>query len=452
MLKFKNIIVVGGNAAGPAAAAKAKRTAPESNVILFEAGNFISTGTCELPYVLSGEIKNFEEIVFYNPESFEKEKGVKVYLNHLVEKIDRVNKKITVRNLITGQVYENDYDRLILTTGSRCKKYPALNSNLKNVFTFKSVGDLLRVKDYLKNNKVKNVLVVGSGYIGLETAEALKKLGMNVFIAEIQKAPMPGADEEIQSLVLDLLIENNIEFIDNFNSPKFFIDDNKVISVNHFGRIIDLDLVITAIGFEPNNDIAVGAKLEVGGSGGIKVDQKLRTSDPNIFAAGDNIEVINKITNKNEYIPLATFAHQYGHIAGENAAGGNDYVKPVVKNIAVNIFNKCIVIVGLNSNEARRNKFNFDSVSSIVPNLVKVMPESQNVFGKILFEKYSKKIIGACFMGGKETVGYGDMIASFINNKTNAVELANINYNYTPPISPFVNLLSVLGRKIEKGK
>lgn len=452
MLKFKNIIVIGGNAAGPAAAAKAKRTAPDSIVILYEAGNFISTGTCELPYVLSGEIKNFEDIVFYNPESFEKEKGVKVFLNHLVEKIDRKNKKIFVRNLITGQVYENEYDRLILTTGSRAKKYPALNSNLKNVFTLKSIGDLLRIKDYLISGKVKNVLIVGSGYIGLETADALKKIGMNVFIADIQKAPMPGADEEIQRLISDLLIKNDIEFIGGFHSPKYFVTDDQVISVNHSGRIIELDFVITATGFEPNNDLAVGAKLEIGTHGGIKIDQKLRTSDSNIFAAGDNIEVINKITNKYEYIPLATFAHQYGHIAGENAAGGNDFVKPVVKNIAVNIFGKCLVMVGLNSDEALKNKITFKSVSSVVPNLVKVMPESQNVFGKILFEKYSKKIIGASFFGGKEVVGYGDIVASFIHNKINANELAGINYNYTPPLSPFVNLLSVLGRKIEKEK
>jgi NADPH-dependent 2,4-dienoyl-CoA reductase/sulfur reductase-like enzyme len=452
MLKFKNIIVIGGNAAGPAAAAKAKRTAPDSNVILYEAGNFISTGTCELPYVLSGEIKNFEDIVFYNPESFEKEKGVKVFLNHLVEKIDRKNKKIFVRNLITSHVYENEYDRLILTTGSRAKKYPALNPNLKNVFTLKSVGDLLRIKDYLISGKVKNVLIVGSGYIGLETADALKKIGMNVFIADIQKAPMPGADEEIQRLILDLLIKNDIEFIGGLHSPKYFIKDDHVISVNHSGRIIEIDLVITATGFEPNNDLALGAKLEIGTHGGIKIDQKLRTSDSNIFAAGDNIEVINKITNKYEYIPLATFAHQYGHIAGENAAGGNDFVKPVVKNIAVNIFDKCLVMVGLNSDEALKNKITFKSVSSVVPNLIKVMPESQNVFGKILYEKYSKKIIGASFFGGKEVVGFGDIVASFIHNKISANELASINYNYTPPLSPFVNLLSVLGRKIEKEK
>ena len=452
MLSLKNIIVIGGNAAGPAAAAKAKRVAPDSNVVMFEAGNFISTGTCELPYVLSGEIKNYEDIVFYNPESFEKEKGVKVLLNHYVEKIDRIKKTVTVRNLVSNQTFEQSYDRLILATGSRAKKVPSLPNNLKNVCSLKSVQDLILIKNYLQNNRVRNILIMGAGYIGLEIADALKTNGYNVTVAEKEKLPMPGSDGEIQHLILDLLQKEGVKFLGRILNPKFIINDGKLQSVNFDGRIIDYDLLLTAVGFEPNNDLAVGAKLQTGRYGGIKVDQKLRASDPNIYAAGDCIEVINKITNKHEFIPIATYAQQYGHIAGENAAGGNSFVQPVVKNIAVKIFDKCLVTVGLNSSEAAVNRFNFASVNSVAPNLVKVMPGSEKVFGKILFEKSTKRILGASFFGRSEVIGFGDMISSFIHNKIKASELLNINYNYTPPLSPFINLLSILGRKIEKEK
>lgn len=452
MLELKNIIIVGGNAAGPAAAAKAKRVLPESNVIMFEAGNFISTGTCELPYVLSGDIKNYRDIVFYSPESFEKEKGVKVFTNHRVEKINRKQKTITVRNLLLNNVFEQNYDKLILATGSRAKLNSSLFPLPKNVFSIKSVRDLISIQDYMSSNQVWNVLIIGAGYIGLETADAFKKRGLDVSISEKENLPMPGIDDEIRNLIAGQLKDNGVQFFGNSGELKFIFENGKVISVNILGRIIDFDMIINSIGFEPNNDLAVAANLEIGKYGGLKVDNKLRTSDQNIFAAGDNIEVINRITNRNEFIPLATYAHKYGHIAGENAAGGNSFVSPVIKNIAVKIFDNCLVVVGISSEEATKNNFKYLSVSAIEKNLVKVMPASESTFGKIFFEKNSYNILGAQFFGGKEVIGYGDLIASFIQNKIKAVELENINYNYTPPLSPFVNLLSVLGRKIKKEK
>src|SRR3989339_1549291 len=161
----KNIVVIGGNAAGPAAAAKAKRTAPDADILMIEAGEFISTGTCELPYVLSGEIKNYEDVVFFGADSFEREKGVKVLTSHFVEKIDRNKKLLTVKNLRDGNKFEQPYDKLILCTGSNAKSIPSLQNNLSNVFTLKSVRDLINIKNYLSQNIIRNVLVIGAGYI-----------------------------------------------------------------------------------------------------------------------------------------------------------------------------------------------------------------------------------------------------------------------------------------------
>ena len=167
------IIVVGGNSAGPAAAAKAKRVNQGAVVYLFEAGQFISTGTCEIPYVLSGEIKDYEDIVFYNSESFLRKKGVQVFVNHCVEDIDRKAKTITVNDLQNNKLVEHKYDTLILCTGSYAKMLPGFSTDLKNVFKLKSITDLIRLEDYLKHNSVKRAAIIGSGYIGLESAEAL---------------------------------------------------------------------------------------------------------------------------------------------------------------------------------------------------------------------------------------------------------------------------------------
>jgi NADPH-dependent 2,4-dienoyl-CoA reductase/sulfur reductase-like enzyme len=447
---IKNIIVVGGNAAGPAAAAKAKRIAPNANVLMIETSDYISTGTCELPYVLSEEIKNYKDIIFYSESSFEQEKGVKVLLKHFAEKIDRKRKTLHVRNLTTEKPVEFNYDKLILATGSKAKTLPAIHSGFKNVFVFKTVNDLLNIRYYLEKNGVRKILVIGSSYIGIESAEAFNKLGYSVTILDKEPLPFPGADEELRRLIQDTLKNNKVEFLGNISELKFSRLEDKITGIKIDGWQIEFDLVIQAIGFEPNSEIAINSKLEVGQFNGIKVDQRMKTSDPNIFAAGDCAEVLNKITSQYEYMPLATFAHSMGHIAGENAAGGNVVAKSIVKNIAVKLFDKNLVIVGLNSLEAKKHNFNFQSVTAIAQNIVKVMPNSESIFGKILFEKNAKKVLGAAFYGSKEIVGYGDIVSSFIHNNLTPVELANINYNYTPPLSPFVNLLSVLGRKIEK--
>lgn len=446
----KNIIVIGGNAAGPAAAAKAKRTDPYANVLLFEASEFISTGTCELPYVLSGEIKDYNDIVFYSAKSFEEEKGVKVYTNSLVTNIDRRNKTITVTNTSTNQSYNFTYDKLILTTGSISKRISQLPINLENVFSFKSVGDLIKVKSFIDKYNPKRVLVIGAGYIGIEISEALKNIGLEVILLEKEKLPMPGSEAEIQNLILQTLLKNKIQFFGNSIDVKYYFVESKLRSVKIDGWNYEIDFAIQSLGVKPNTTLALSAKLDLGNFGGIKVDSKLRTNDSNIYAAGDCIEVINKITNRNDYLPLATLAHEHGHIAGENAAGGNSFIHPVINNIAVKIFDNNFVSVGLNSIQAIKNNFNVLSVSAIVPNIIKVMPNSKNVFGKIIYEKDSLKILGANFFGDKEVIGFGDLISSFIYHKTKITDLAEINFNYTPPSSPFINLLSVLGRKAKK--
>jgi CoA-dependent NAD(P)H sulfur oxidoreductase len=446
---MKRIAVIGGNAAGPSAAAKAKRVDPNAEVLLFEAGNFISTGTCELPYLISGEIKNHNDIIFYTPESFYEEKQVKVYTKHLVERIDRKEKAIIVKNLNDNSSFAYNYDKLILSTGSVATKHPSFSNTYKNVFYLKNVSDFLKIKNFVNNDKIDNVLIIGGGYIGLETAEAFKNLGKNVTIADKEEFPFPSADMEIRTLLSEIVLFNNVEFVGNVKEIQIFEASDCINKVKFNGRLREYDLILIATGFTPNTQLAVGAQLQTGRNNGLIVDAKLKTSDQNIFAAGDCIEVLNRITNKHEFIPLATLAHSYGHVAGANAAGDNLFVDPVIKNIAVRLFDKILVSVGLNSREADSFGFKTGSVTAVLPNLVKVMSNSSKTFVKLIFDKNSRKILGAQFLGGQEVVGYGNLIASFILQKTDVSLLSKVNYNYSPPCSPFINILSVLGRKIE---
>lgn len=449
MIKPGKIVIIGGNAAGPAAAAKAKRVNPKAEVILFEAGDFISTGTCEIPYVLSGIIDSYEKIIFFTPEEFYEKKGVKVFTNHLVEKIDRKRKSLTVKDLKNNSVSDYPYDKLILTTGSLANELIDFPSNLDNVFYLKSIFDLLEIQKRNSNAEIKNVVIIGSGYIGLEAAEAFSHLGINVIILEKENRPLPSADPEIQYLVDELLKQNDITYYQIPKNFKIQIDANRIKNINVDSRLLEFDIVLVAAGFSPNVKLAKDSGLELDVNGAIKVDAKLRTSDQHIYAAGDNTSVVNFITGRADYIPLATIAHEFGHIAGENAAGGNKTALPVVKNIAVKIFNKFYVQIGLSGEELKKAKYLVAEVSAVVPNLVEVMPGSEKVFGKIIFEKNNKRILGASFFGGSEVAGYGDLISTLIKTKQDVRVLSSINFNYTPPLSPFVNLFSVLGRKIK---
>lgn len=447
MINPKRIIVVGGNAAGPAAAAKAKRVNPNASVLLFEESSFISTGTCEMPYVLSGEISSYEDILLFSPNKFMNEKGVQVFTKHKVEKIDRRTRTIYVRDLVSDKTLEFNYDSLILATGSLPKTIPGFSKGLKNLFHLKNISDLIHLQDYLNSKEVKKAVIVGSGYIGIETTEVLAKHGIDIMIIDKEVLPFPSAEKEISERVLTELQRNSVQFFNKIRQVEPLIKDDSIIGVKVNDEELSCDLVLLTVGVVPNNELAENSKLELGIFGGIKVNKKLRTSDTNIFAAGDNIEFINAITGKYDYFPFATYAHNFGHIAGANAAGEVINSNPIIKNVSVKAFDSYNASVGLKSKEAEDHQLNYEIVDAEAPNLVKVMPGSRNVYGKIIFHKENKKILGASFWGGKEVSGYADLIASIIYSGQTIEFLTKIPYNYTPPLSPFVNLLSILGRK-----
>lgn len=446
------IIIVGGNSAGPAAAARAKRLSPASEVLMIEAGNYISTGTCEMPYVLSGKIKSYEDVIFYTPQSFFNKKGVKVLARHKVERVDRKNKILEVFDVTENTNKKIEYDKLILATGSVAKTLPALLPGLKNVFSFKTISDLITLQKFIYSVKPQNAVVVGAGYLGLEIAEALNEKNMNVTLIDVKDVPMSSADSAFSKRILSIIQKHDINFIGSVTEIEPFIKNDSLISLKINGNYIKPDMIVYAIGFEANTILAKEANIITGKSGGIKTDPKLRTNDPNIFAAGDATEVINAITGKPEFIPLAGHAYQQGHIAGENSAGGNLLFDQVVKNISVKIFDNFYSAVGLSYEEAKLNGFNSGSVSEEFYNLVKVMPGAKNIFVNLTFDKDSGRILGGQLLGDREISGYADLLSALIKLKENVKILDKINFNYTPPLSPFNNPLNTIGRIIKKKK
>ncbi len=441
-----NIIIIGGNAAGPAAAASAKRENPNANVILFEATEFISTGTCEMPFVISKKIENYKKIVFFDSESFFQSKGVQVYTNHFVEEIKRKEKKIVVRNIKSHDLLEFDYDKLVLATGSVAKKLPILAKGYSNLFYLKNIPDLIKILDFTEENDLNSVLILGSGFVGLEVAEAFSEIEKNVTIIDIESQPFPGAEPEIRELIAEELKGNGVQFIGGI-PYQFIFSNERITAIKVDGRILEFDIVISVIGVKPNVQLAENIGLEIGKFGGLKVDKKQKTSDSNIYAAGDNTEIINSVTGKSDYLPLATIAYSQSHVSGTNSAGGNKYSDSVVKNIVVKVFSKTYVSVGISEEQAKEFFPSKKSVSALGFSKIKVMKDSEKIFGKLVFEKSSKRILGASFWGANQAAGYGDLLSALIKIKADFRILENVNFNYTPPISPFINLLNILGKK-----
>jgi NADPH-dependent 2,4-dienoyl-CoA reductase/sulfur reductase-like enzyme len=438
MLKNK-IIIIGGNAAGCAAAAKAKRVNPKAEVIIFEKSNYISTGTCELPYVLSGEIPDYRSLVFFTPESFLHEKGVTVYSNTSIVSIDRRYKTVTCSK---GNVFP--YDSLIIATGSTANTLPE-SELYKNMFTLKNIDDISRIMDYVSNHASKTCLVIGAGYIGLEIAGSLVRRNCEVTLIEKQRRLLPSSDEEFSEIVHALCTANGLSIYTDCDF-RLIGNGEKITAVKIGSRFIEIDFVITALGFDPNIALASASKIGLGTLGGIKVGSKLQTSDPNIFAAGDVIEYPLQQIRKSQLINLATLARLSGYVAGANAAGGNEYFIPVIRNASVKIFNKYIAQTGLTEAEIKDAHIPYATYTLSLPNKVTVMPGSSLGFSKIMVEKNSGKILGAGFFGDEEVSGYGDIIAMCIRKNILLHELDDMHFNYTPPLSPFVNPLSQLSK------
>ena len=444
---MKRIVVIGGNAAGPAAAAKAKRTMPGAEVSLIEKRAVFSTGTCEIPYLFSGEVPDPDHLVFFTEEGFYNSKGVTVYTKHNAEFIDTKKKTVVTRSTETGKEVFFQYDSLVLATGSSARGIPQLSPHIKNAFPVKTIEDAGRFFDSGLTLRSKKALVIGAGLVGIEMADALCVAGADVSIADIVSDPLPSSDQDIRRLVAESLKSNNIRFLQISGSAQYLVRGDHFYGLKSDGQLYEFDLVFIATGAEPNVQLAHLSGLKITDLNTIQVDNRLQTSVSGIYAAGDCIAVMDFVMNRPRYDFLATTAQKTGHISGENAAGGRVVFPAQVRNVSMRVPGGFLLSVGISQADAAYHAIPCAVVSATANSHVPVMPSSRTVYGKLLIHKSSKLILGASFLGGSEISGYGDMISLMIKGRIPAMLLEDVNYNYTPPLSPFINLLSILGKK-----
>ncbi|MCJ7665236.1 MAG: FAD-dependent oxidoreductase, partial [Actinobacteria bacterium] len=330
-IENNRVIIIGGIAAGTAAAAKCRRQSERLEIIIYERDKYISYGTCGLPYFVSGKIDNINKLIINTPRHFSKRFNISVRTGHEVLKIDPKSKKILVRDLKKNKEFEDHYGQLIIAAGSVPIKIKMEGYDASNVFVLKTIKDALDIKRYLEDigntgKKDRNVVIIGGGFIGLELLEAYLECGFKVCIIEKDKQILPMFDYEIIEYLENYLEDLGVRMIKNEEAKKLITgENNKVLKVVTSGGVdLDADMVFFGIGTRPNNTIAVDAGIKTGKTGAIIVDEFMRTSEENIYAAGDCCECENLISGNRRSYNLATIANRQGRTAGYNAAGGNE--------------------------------------------------------------------------------------------------------------------------------
>ncbi|MDF1549707.1 MAG: FAD-dependent oxidoreductase [Bacteroidales bacterium] len=427
---MEKIVIVGGVAAGATAAAKARRISPTAKIVMLEAGPDISFANCGLPYYIGGDITNRSSLILQSPESFNDQYGVEVHTHTLVSSIDRkahVIKTIDGRN---GEAKTFEYTKLILAQGGRPIKPELPGAGMDHVFTLWTLDDMDKISGHLEEKKPKNAVVVGGGFIGLEMVEALVKRGLNVAVVEKMPHVMALMEAETAGFIERELHSYGVGVHTNAGVTEIH---SKSVKLDN-GKVLDAEMVLLSVGVRPTLQLAIDAGLEIGEAGGLLVNNQLQTSDPDIYAAGDMVEIEHRVNGKKVRIPLAGPANRQGRIAAENALGGNHSYNGAIGTSVVRVFEAVVGITGLSLKQARTLGMDADAVVVHKEHHTAYIPGAETVSTMLVYDRNTGVILGGQTAGYKGADKRLDVIATATATKLTLSQIADVDYAYSPPI------------------
>ncbi len=434
------VVIIGGVAAGPKVGSRVYRICPEAEIVLIEKGEFLSYAGCGLPYYVSGVVKEQKELmstpigVVRDSVFFRDVKNLKVLNRTEVIRVDRDKKEVIVVDLKSGNEKNIPYDKLVFATGARPIVPPIEGVNLKNVFTLQNIEDSEGIKTALAEDKAKDVVIVGGGLIGLEMTEALVEKGCRVTIVERLPQILPILDWEMAYQVTKYLESRGIK-VKVSTTLTEIKGDGKVQSVVTDKGEIPCDFIIMSVGVKPNISLAEDAGLKIGTTGGIKVNEMMQTSDPDIFGAGDCVESTNLVTGKPCFIPLGSTANKQGRVAANNLCGKKDMFPGVLGSTVCKLFGLNIARTGLGEQQAKESGYDVITVLSPAPDKAHFYPEAKTIMLKLVIDKNTRRLLGL------QAVGLGvvdkriDVAAVAITSKMTVDDIANLDLCYAPPYS-----------------
>ncbi|ADQ46943.1 FAD-dependent pyridine nucleotide-disulfide oxidoreductase [Caldicellulosiruptor kronotskyensis 2002] len=427
-------VVIGAVAGGMTAAMKIRRNDDKAEIIVYDKDTDISYSGCSLAYYISGVIDNRKNIVPRDSQYFKKF-NVDVKTDHEVLKVDVQNKKVIVKDLKTGNIFEDGFDKLIIATGAHPVIPQIEGIELEGIFVLRNVKDADRIKEFINNNLPKKALIVGGGYIGLEMAEALKVLGMDVCIVEKQKNILPNLDSDMARLVESYLEENGVVIRKGTSVLRFEGDKRVKRAILSDGSKIEADFVLLAVGVRPSTKFLEESGIQLLPNGAIKVDEYMRTNIEGIFAAGDCAAVYFKLNGKTMYVPLGSTANKMGRIAGENATGGSMKFSGVLATSIFKVFDLTVAQTGYTEKMAQEDGIEYEVGHITKPHITTAYPGAEKMTIKALAELSSRKVIGAQIVGTKGVDKRIDVLATAIFAGLTTDDLFQLDLAYAPPFS-----------------
>ena len=448
----KRLVVIGGVAAGPKAASKAKRCDPNVEVVVYQEEGEISYSGCGLPYYVGGVIPERKKLLIKTAEQFSQD-GIQILKRHRVDHIDLEKRHVSGLNLDTGKAFADTYDRLVIATGSEVIRPKVPGLELGNVFQLHSIYDADDILQKVRSDEVKNVVVVGGGYIGLEMTEALAALGKKVTVVELAPQIATLFDEDISGMLQQYLEKKGVSVFTSEGLKALKGKNGKVCLAQTARQEIPAEAVLLSLGIRPRVDLARKAGLKIGETGAIWVNEYLETSTEGVYAAGDCAETTHLITEKRTWIPLGSTANKQGRVVGINVCGGRSIFPGVLGTAIFKVFDFNMAKTGLNMKEA--SKGGFDPVQAIVRGYGRahILPGGRESVLKIVADKKTGRILGAQAMGEGPSDKFMDIVAMALHGKMTCAQLAMVDLSYSPPfspaLSPVIVAANVLLNKLE---
>lgn len=438
----KKIIVVGGVAGGASVAARLRRLSEEDEIIMFEKGPHVSFSNCSLPYFLSGVVENADSLVMMNPEKFKAQYNIEARTQNEVLAINRKAKTVTAKNLVDDLEYTESYDKLILSPGGKPIVPPIPGIEEANTFTIRNVVDIVKLNDALIGSS-KNVSVIGGGFIGIETAENLKEAGHKVTLIEAMPQILKIFDEDMVQILHKELYDHGVNVI--VGDKVSAIEQNRLVLES--GNTVDGDVIVLAIGVQPETDLAKSANLEIGKTGAMKVDQNFKTNDDHIYAIGDVIEVYNYLVNDVFRLPLAGPAQKQARSVADHINGMAVDNRGYIGSSILKVFDYNAASTGLTADFIDHLELgsHYDTVRIIPEDKVSLMPDSQAVHFKLVFEIPTGRILGAQAIGKGNVDKRIDVIATVIKFNGTINDLKDLELCYAPPFGTAKDVVNFSG-------
>lgn len=443
------VVIVGGVAGGATAAARIRRLDEAAEIIVFERSGYVSYANCGLPYYIGGVIADPEELTLQTPESFYSRFRVAMKVRHEVTGIHPERKTVSVKNLETGEEFEEGYDKLILSPGARPTQPRLPGTGISKLFTLRTVEDTLRIKEHIDRHHPKSAILAGGGFIGLELAENLRELGMEVTIVQRPKQLMNPFDADMAAMIHGEMRRHGVRLVLGQTVEGFAEKDGGVDVLLKDNAPLHADMVVLAIGVTPDTALAKAAGLELGIKDSIVVNSRMETSVPDIYAAGDAVQVKHSVTGQDVLLSLAGPANKQGRIIADNICGGDSRYAGSQGSSVIKVFDMTAAVTGINETHGRKAGLDVDTVILSPMSHAGYYPGGRVMTMKVVFEKGTYRLLGAQIVGYEGVDKRIDVLATAIHAGMKATELKDLDLAYAPPYSSAKDPVNMAGFMID---